>query len=51
MYAPIRSMDRDEVAEHIEKFIPITKKDHLIEWSKKIIYRVGIYRFLKKKMS
>lgn len=44
-------IDRDEVAEHIEKFIPITKKDHLIEWSKKIIYRVGIYRFLKKKMS
>lgn len=46
-----QDMDRDEVAEHIEKFIPITKKDHLIEWSKKIIYRVGIYRFLKKKMS
>ena len=46
-----KDMDRDEVAEHIEKFIPITKKDHLIEWSKKIIYRVGIYRFLKKKMS
>ena len=46
-----QDMDHDEVAEHIEKFIPITKKDHLIEWSKKIIYRVGIYRFLKKKMS
>ena len=46
-----QDMYRDEVAEHIEKFIPITKKDHLIEWSKKIIYRVGIYRFLKKKMS
>lgn len=39
---------RMTIHEAINKVMPITKKDRLIEWSKAVIYRIGLIQFLKK---
>lgn len=42
-------IDKEALDVHINRYIPITRKDFLIERSKKIIYRLGIYRFLQSR--
>lgn len=39
---------RMTIHEAINKVMPITKKDYLIEWSKAVINRIGLIQFLKK---
>ena len=34
--------------EHIKKFIPVTKKDYIIENAKAVIYKLGLLNFIKK---
>lgn len=40
--------DKEPLDEHIQKFIPITRKDILIEKSKRIFYKCNLYTVLKK---
>lgn len=43
-----KELDTTPLVDHIQKFIPITMKDRLIERSKHMIYRLGIYAYLKR---
>ena len=43
-------LDKESLKMHVQRFIPIRKQDYLIERSKSILYRMGIYRILKKFM-
>ncbi len=40
-------LDVEEIEDHVQKFIPISKKDKMIEMSKKMIYKSGMYNVLK----
>lgn len=41
-------LDKESLKMHVQRFIPIRKQDYLIERSKGILYRMGIYKILKK---
>ena len=43
------NLDKETLRAHIQKFVPIRIKDYLIEKSKGIFYRMGVYKFLKNK--
>lgn len=40
-------LDETEIADHIRKFIPVTRMDYLIERLKIVVYKTGLYGFLK----
>lgn len=42
-----KEMGQMTIAKHVQKYIPITWMDHLIEKSKICFYRLGIYRWMK----
>ena len=46
-----KDLDSDTLPEHIQRFIPVTKKDLAIERSKILIYRLGVYQGLKSVLS
>lgn len=41
-------LEKEKLNVHVQKFIPISSMDKVIEKSKKIIYKVGLYKILKK---
>lgn len=41
-------MDDRTMRDQIQKFIPVTKKDHIIESSKAMLYRMGVFRIIHK---
>lgn len=43
------NLDKETLRAHIQKFVPIRIRDYLIEKSKGIFYRMGVYKFLKNK--
>lgn len=43
-----KDLDKDSLEEHIQKFIPINEVDYLVEKSKKLLYRSGMYNLLKR---
>ena len=43
-----KDLDKETLPQHIKKFIPVTKKDILIEKSKLILYKTGILKVLRK---
>ena len=43
-----KEIDKKTLPEQICEFIPVSRKDYLIENSKAVIYRAGIYGMLKK---
>lgn len=43
-----KELDNECLPKHIQRFIPIRKKDYIIESVKEIAYRFGIYNQLKK---
>lgn len=43
------NLDNENLRTHVEKFIPIKFKDYLIEKSKRILYCIGVYKFLRNK--
>ena len=44
-----KEIDEVSLPEHINKYIPITRKDYYIEWIKKILYSVGVLQRTKSK--
>ena len=42
------NLDKETLRAHVQKFIPIRSRDYLIEKSKGILNRIGVYKFLKK---
>lgn len=44
----LSSMINDEFSKVMKKYLHITLKDYLIEYSKKMVYKFGIFKFLKK---
>lgn len=43
-----RDLDKHSLPEHVQKYIPITMKDHLIEKSKLFLYKTGLLKVLRK---
>lgn len=43
-----KELDENELTQHIQKFIPVSKKDKLIEASKGVVYRMGIYNLIHR---
>lgn len=43
-----RNIDKRSLDEHVQEFIPITLKDHIVEKSKGVFFRLGIYKPIKK---
>ena len=43
-----RDLDNEELVEHIKKYIPISKKDYLIERSKKVLFKTKLIYIIKK---
>ena len=43
-----KELDKRTLPEHIQQFIPISKKDRIIEGLKLILYRLGIYGLIRK---
>lgn len=43
-----KDIDKKTLPEQICEFIPVSRKDYLIENSKAVIYRVGLYKILKR---
>ena len=41
-------LDNDELKEHIQKFIPVSKKDYVVEYSKALMYKLKILNLIKK---
>ena len=39
-------MDDCTMQNQIQKFIPVTKKDYVIEFSKKLLYHIGVFRII-----
>lgn len=51
---PMRSqfyigIDEADLAKHINKFTPITTKDYFVEWSKKMLYAIGLLQRIRNK--
>lgn len=44
------NFDSEELNEHIQKFIPISKKDYFVEWCKGVLYKVGVLGVIRKIM-
>ena len=42
-------IDKEPFYSHVKRFVQITPLDYFVEWSKKYVYRMGIYRYLKRK--
>lgn len=42
--------DSEELNEHIQRFIPISKKDYLVEWSKRFFYKLRVLGLIRKIM-
>lgn len=42
-----QNLDQSTLPDHVQKFIPISSRDHLIERCKLTLYRLGIYTILK----
>lgn len=40
--------DHEELRDHIQKFIPISRMDHVVEWSKSALYKTGILGQIRK---
>lgn len=40
--------DSEELNEHIQKFIPISKMDYYVEWCKGLFYKVGVLGLIQK---
>ena len=43
-----KDLDKETLPHHIQKFIPVSKRDILIEKSKLILYKTGILKVLRK---
>ena len=43
-----KELDEEKLEKHIKKFIPVTRKDYLIEKIKFFMYNIGVLNFLKK---
>lgn len=43
-----KNIDNYELNEHIQKFIPISKKDYILENSKSVLYKLGLLKKVKK---
>ena len=43
-----KDLDKETLSQHIQKFIPVTKKDILIEKSKSVLYKLRIFNLVKK---
>lgn len=43
-----RDLDQTELPDHIQKFLPISRKDRILEQSKGMLYRLGVLRVLRK---
>ena len=43
-----KGLDKETIPQHIQKFIPVTKKDILIEKSKLVLYKTKLLKLLKK---
>lgn len=43
-----KDLDKETLPQHIQRFIPVTKKDILIEKSKRVLYKLGIFNLVKK---
>lgn len=43
-----KELDKEPFPVHIQKFVPIRRKDYLLEGAKKYVYRIGVYRKVKK---
>lgn len=43
-----KDLDKVILSQHIQKFIPVTKKDILIEKSKSVLYKLKIFRWIKR---
>ncbi len=42
------NMDETNLLEHVNKYIPITARDHIFEKSKRFVYATGLYQKIKK---
>lgn len=42
-----RELEKESLHTHIQKFIPVSAKDRMVERSKYIIYRLRLYNFMK----
>ena len=43
-----KDLDKETLSQHIKKFVPVTKKDILIEKSKIVLYKLRIFNWIKK---
>ena len=43
-----KDLDKETLPQHIQRFIPVMKKDILIEKSKRVLYKLGIFNLVKK---
>jgi len=41
-------IDNEELKEHVQKFIPISMKDYLVEGSKSLFYKIGILGLVRR---
>ena len=43
-------IDDESLDKHVQKFVPIKVKDYLIEYSKKYLYNMGAFRYIRNKL-
>lgn len=43
-----RDLDNESLRRHIQKFIPVTRKDYVLERVKGVLYNIGVLRLIKR---